>query len=127
MEVVLVIASVLLLGSVAAAVALDRGPFAAPPARPGTAGPAVAPGAPPIHPDGLVLPAAALPLGLPPAAGAGGAAGRWASRDASVRACDDLQAELRAGRVSCAAYRKAMADMAASHDRRHPLPIPPEK
>jgi hypothetical protein len=103
MEVVLVIASVLLLASVAAAVALDRGPFAAPPPRPGPAAP--------------VLPEA------PPPGLAGGRAGR----EASVRACDDLQAQLRAGRLSCAAYRKAMADLAASHDRRHPLPIPPEQ
>lgn len=102
MEVVLVIASILLLATVAAAVALDRGPFAAPPPRPGTAGPVRA-----AHPD------------IP-------AAGRWAGHEASVRACDDLQAQLRSGRLSCADYRRAMADVAASHDRRHPLPIPPE-
>jgi hypothetical protein len=102
MEVILVIASILLLASVAAAVALDRGPFAAPPVRPGTAGPA-----PAYHPP------------TP-------AAGRWAGHEASVRACDDLQAQLRAGRLSCAEYRRAMADVSASHDRRHPLPIPPD-
>jgi hypothetical protein len=149
MEVVLVIASMLLLASVAAAVALDRGPFAAPPARPGTA-PAPRPGtAPPARPGtarprgaGPVHPGpppagAALPPGSPPARSLPGlplpdlsstaAAGRWAGREASVRACDDLQAQLRAGRLSGAAYRKAMADLAAAHDRRHPLPIPPEK
>jgi hypothetical protein len=103
MEVVLVIASVLLLASVAAAVALDRGPFAAPPPRPGTVGPMMHPGRP-------VIPAA----------------GRWAGRDASVRACDDLQAQLRSGRLSCADYRRAMAHVAEFHERRHPLPIPPE-
>jgi hypothetical protein len=113
MEVVLVIASVLLLASVAAAVALDRGPFAAPPPRPGTAA------APPPRPGT----AAAVHPQAPPPDLAGGRAGR----EASVRACDDLQAQLRAGRLSCAAYRKAMADLAASHDRRHPLPIPPEQ
>jgi hypothetical protein len=102
MEVVLVLASMLLLASVAAAVALDRGPFAAPPARASMAGPVVL-----GHPD------------TP-------AAGRWAGREASVRACDDLQAQLRSGRLSCAEYRRAMADVAASHDRRHPLPIPPD-
>jgi hypothetical protein len=102
MEVVLVIASMLLLASVAAAVALDRGPFAAPPPRPGTAGPL-----PVAHPE------------IP-------AAGRWVGHEASVRACDDLMAQLRSGRLSCAEYRRAMADVAASHDRRHPLPIPPE-
>jgi len=102
MEVVLVIASILLLASVAAAVALDRGPFSAPPPRPGTAGP-VEPG----HPE------------TP-------AAGRWVGHEASVRACDDLQAQLRAGLLSGAAYREAMAELAASHDRRHPLPIPPD-
>jgi hypothetical protein len=104
MEVVLVIASMVVLAGVAAAVALDRGPFAAPPPRPGTAGPLMPPGRPLIS-----------------------GAGRWAGRDASVRACDDLQAQLRAGRLSCADYRRAMADVAESHDRRHPLPIPPEK
>jgi hypothetical protein len=102
MEVVLVIASILLLASVAAAVALDRGPFAAPPARPGMTGPVTV-----GHPE------------TP-------AAGRWAGREASVRACDDLQAQLRSGLLTCAEYRRAMADVAASHDRRHPLPIPPE-
>jgi hypothetical protein len=102
MEVVLVLASTLLLGIVAAAVALDRGPFSAPPPRPGTAGP------------------------LRPAPPATPGAGRWAGRDASVRACDDLQAQLRSGRLSCSDYRRAMADVSASHDRRHPLPIPPE-
>jgi hypothetical protein len=102
MEVVLVVASMLLLASVAAAVALDRGPFAAPPARPGTGGPVRVP--PPETP----------------------AAGRWVGHEASVRACDDLQAQLRSGRLSCAEYRRAMADVAASHDRRHPLPIPPD-
>ena len=102
MEVVLVIASSLLLASVAVAVALDRGPFSAPPARPGTTGPVR-----PAHPE------------TP-------AAGRWAGHDASVRACDDLQAQLRSGRLSCADYRRAMADLAASHDRRHPLTIPPD-
>ena len=95
MEVVLVIASVLLLASVAAAVALDRGGFAG--RRP-------------------------APLALPPepvvTAGSG--------RDASVRACDDLQAQLRSGRLSCDAYRRAMAEVAASHDRRHPLLVPPD-
>ena len=96
------IASMLLLASVAAAVALDRGPFAAPPPRPGTAGPASAPR--PATPG----------------------AGRWAGREASVRACDDLQAQLRSGRLTCAEYRRAMADVAVSHDRRHPLPIPPD-
>jgi hypothetical protein len=102
MEVVLVIASMLLLASVAAAVALDRGPFSAPPARPGTAGP------PRIdQPENP-------------------AAGRWIGREASVRACDDLQAQLRSGRLSCAEYRRAIADVSASHDRRHPLPVPPE-
>ena len=102
MEVVLVIASILLLASVAAAVALDRGPFSAPPARPGTAGP--------LRAEALETPAA----------------GRRVGHEASVRACDDLQAQLRSGRLSCAEYRRAMADVAASHDRRHPLPIPPE-
>jgi hypothetical protein len=102
MEVVLVIASMLLLASVAAAVALDRGPFAAPPPRPGMAGPLRA--SPPETP----------------------AAGRWVGHEASVRACDDLQAQLRSGRLSCADYRRAMADVSASHDRRHPLPIPPD-
>ena len=102
MEVVLVIASVLLLASVATAVALDRGPFAAPPPRPGTAGP--------VYPGRPAIPGA----------------GRWAGRDASVRACDDLQAQLRSGRLSCADYRRAMADVAEFDDRRHPLPIPPE-
>jgi hypothetical protein len=102
MEVVLVIASMLLLASVAAAVALDRGPFAAPPPRPGTAAPLRV-----THPE------------IP-------AAGRWVGHEASVRACDDLMAQLRSGRLTCAEYRRAMADVAASHDRRHPLPIPPE-
>jgi len=102
MEVVLVIASVLLLASVATAVALDRGPFAPPPPRPGMVGP------------------------VPPARPMASGAGRWAGRDASVRACDDLQAQLRSGRLSCADYRRAMADLAEFHDRRHPLPLPPE-
>jgi hypothetical protein len=102
MEVVLVLASMLLLASVAAAVALDRGPFAAPPALPGLAGP--------------------VGVGHPQTP----ATGRWAGREASVRACDDLQAQLRSGRLSCADYRRAMADVAASHDRRHPLPVPPD-
>lgn len=102
MEVVLVIASMLLLASVAAAVALDRGPFSAPPPRPGTAGP--------------------IRVDLPETP----AAGRWVGHEASVRACDDLQAQLRSGLLSCADYRRAMADVSAAHDRRHPLPVPPE-
>ena len=102
MEVVLVIASILLLASVAAAVALDRGPFSAPPARPGASAP--------------------LRADLPE----NPAAGRWVGREASVRACDDLQAQLRSGLLSCADYRRAIADVSASHDRRHPLPIPPD-
>jgi hypothetical protein len=106
MEVVLVIASMLLLASVAAAVALDRGPFSAPPPRPGP-GPAGPIGPPAVQPE------------TP-------AAGRWVGHEASVRACDDLQAQLRSGRLSCADYRRAMADVSASHDRRHPLLIPPE-
>jgi hypothetical protein len=107
MEVVLVIASMLLLASVAAAVALDRGPFSAPPARPGMAGP--------INTDQISVGHPETP-----------AAGRWVGHEASVRACNDLQAQLRSGRLSCAAYRRAMADVSASHDRRHPLLIPPE-
>jgi hypothetical protein len=63
---------------------------------------------------------------IPPARPMTAAAGRWAGRDASVRACDDLQAQLRSGRLSCAEYRRAMADVAEFDDRRHPLPIPPE-
>jgi hypothetical protein len=112
MEVVLVIASMLLLASVAAAVALDRGPFSAPPARPGMAG-SITTG--PIS-------AGQVGAGQPESP----AAGRWVGHEASVRACNDLQAQLRSGRLSCAAYRRAMADVSASHDRRHPLLIPPE-
>jgi hypothetical protein len=112
MEVVLVIASMLLLASVAAAVALDRGPFSAPPARPGTAGPIRIENP---EPEKLGTENPETP-----------AAGRWVGHEASVRACDDLQAQLRSGRLSCADYRRAMADVAASHDRRHPLLIPPD-
>jgi hypothetical protein len=100
MDVVLVLASVLLVACVAAAVALNRRP------RPGFR---------PSRRAGAGPPARPLP-----------GAGRWTGLDASVRACDDLQAQLRAGMLSGDDYRRAMADLAASHDRRHPLPIPPE-
>jgi hypothetical protein len=112
MEVVLVIATVLLLASVGAAVALDRRASVRriPPTPAGAPAPPAA-----DAPPATALVEAALP-----------AAGRWAGLDASVRACDDLQARLRAGLLTAEDYRRAMASLAARHERRHPLAVPPD-